>query len=159
MVHRGVSGELAADAAQRIRTEVALVGADLVLWQLGTADAMARVPVPDFYATVSETLAWLKANKVDAILIGMRYAKSMADDVHYQAIRTAIREVAKEHKVQRLGRYEAEETLEKVNRQSAALASELRSAEIGSACVAEYLARAIAAGLFIRESPAGATKR
>ena len=41
VVHRGVSGELAADAAERIKTEVALTNADLVLWQLGTADALA----------------------------------------------------------------------------------------------------------------------
>jgi hypothetical protein len=51
-----VSGELAADAAERIKTEVALADADLVLWQLGTADAMAQVPVADFHAVVSETV-------------------------------------------------------------------------------------------------------
>jgi hypothetical protein len=44
IVYRGVSGELAADAADRIKNEVALTGADLVLWQLGTADALAQVP-------------------------------------------------------------------------------------------------------------------
>jgi lysophospholipase L1-like esterase len=152
VVHRGVSGELAADAAQRIKTEVALSEADLVLWQLGTADAMARVPVADFYAAVSETLAWLEAHKVDVILIGMRYARSMAKDLHYQAIRTAIREVARQRNVQRLGRYEAEETLEKVRqKQGPTLVSELQSADMGAACVAEHLARAIAAGLFVRD--------
>ena len=35
--NRGVSGELARDAAERIKTEVALTEADLVLWQVGTA--------------------------------------------------------------------------------------------------------------------------
>jgi hydroxymethylpyrimidine kinase/phosphomethylpyrimidine kinase len=45
IVYRGVSGELAADAAERIRTEVALNSTDLVLWQLGTADALAQVPL------------------------------------------------------------------------------------------------------------------
>ena len=43
--NRGVSGELARDPADRIRTEVALTEADLVLWQVGTADALARMPV------------------------------------------------------------------------------------------------------------------
>ena len=57
VVHRGVSGELAADAAERIKTEVALNDADLVLWQLGTADALAQVPVAAFYVTVTQTSA------------------------------------------------------------------------------------------------------
>ena len=60
IVHRGVSGELAADAGARIKTEVALADPDLVLWQLGTADAFAQVPVADFHVAVSETIAWLK---------------------------------------------------------------------------------------------------
>lgn len=156
VVHRGVSGELAANAAQRIKTEVALSDADLVLWQLGTADAMAHVPVADFYVALAETLDWLKAHRVDVILIGMRYTRSMAQDLHYQAIRSAIREVAKERKIQRLGRYEAEETLERVRQQqSGTPASEAQAANLGSACVAEYLARAIAAGLFVREPSPG----
>ena len=96
IVHRGVSVELAADAAERIKTEVALADADLVLWQLGTADAMAQVPVADFHAVVPETVAWLKERKIDVILVGMRYARSMAKDPHYQAIRAAIQDIAKE---------------------------------------------------------------
>jgi hypothetical protein len=154
IVHRGVSGELAADAAERIKTEVALASADLVLWQLGTADAMAQVPVADFYVAVGEALGWLKERKVDAILVGMRYARSMARDLHYQAIRAAIREVAREQNVLRVGRYEAEETLEKIRQQQDGLpVSEAAVTEAGYVCMAEYLARAIAAGLFAREQP------
>jgi lysophospholipase L1-like esterase len=155
VVHRGVSGELAADAAERIKNEVALTSADLVLWQLGTADAMAQVPVADFYVAVAEALGWLKEHKVDVILVGMRYARSMAKDLHYQAIRAAIREAAKEQNVLRIGRYEAEETLEKIRqRQDGLPVSEAAITESGYVCMAEYLARAIAAGLFAREQPA-----
>ena len=45
IINRGVSGELAADAATRIRNEVALHEPDLVLWQVGTNDALAYVPL------------------------------------------------------------------------------------------------------------------
>jgi lysophospholipase L1-like esterase len=151
VVHRGVSGELAADAADRIKTEVALNNADLVLWQLGTADALAQVPVADFYVAVAETIAWLKEHKIDVILVGLRYARSMAGDLHYQAVRTAIQEVAKEQKVLRVGRYEAEETLEKIRQQQGAPLSEAEVTESSYVCMAEYLARAIAAGLFVKE--------
>jgi acyl-CoA thioesterase I len=156
IVHRGVSGELAADAAERIKTEVALAEADLVLWQLGTADAFAQVPVANFYVAVSDTVVWLKEHKIDVILVGLRYARSMARDLHYQAIRTAIQEIAKAHNVLRIGRYDAEETLEKVRREQGVLLSEAEVTEAGYVCMAEYLARAIAAGLFAKEAPPGA---
>jgi lysophospholipase L1-like esterase len=152
VVQRGVSGELASDAAERIKTEVALNEADLVLWQLGTADALAQVPVAEFFATVSEAVAWLKEHKVDVILVGLRYTRSMAKDLHYQAMRTAIQEVAKDQNVLRIGRYEAEETLERIRgEQGGVPISPAEVSEASYVCMAEYLARAIAAGLFVRE--------
>ena len=152
VVHRGVSGELAADAAERIKTEVALNDADLVLWQLGTADALAQVPVADFFVAVSHTIAWLKEHKIDVILVGLRYTRSMVKDLHYQAMRTAIQEIAKDHNVLRIGRYEAEETLERMRREQGDVPlSQAEVSEASYVCMAEYLARAIAAGLFVRE--------
>ena len=124
IVHRGVSGELAANAGARIKTEVALADPDLVLWQLGTADAFAQVPVADFHVAVSETIAWLKEHKIDVILVGLRYARSMAKDLHYQAMRAAIDDIARKQMVLRIGRYAAEETLEKLRREQGALMSE-----------------------------------
>ena len=151
VVHRGVSGELAADAAERIKNEVALTNADLVLWQLGTADALAQVPVADFREAVSQVVAWLKEHKIDVILVGLRYTRSMAKDPHYQAIRTSIRDIAREQNVLRVGRYEAEETLEKIRQQQGVPMSEAEVTESSYVCMAEYLARAIAAGLFVKE--------
>jgi acyl-CoA thioesterase-1 len=154
VVHRGVSGELASDAAERIKTEVALNDADLVLWQLGTADALAQVPVADFYITVSQTIAWLKEHKIDVILVGLRYTRSMVRDLQYQAVRTAIQEIAKDQHVLRIGRYEAEEMLEKIRREQGGVPmSQAEVSEASYVCMAEYLARAIAAGLFVREQP------
>lgn len=154
VVHRGVSGELAADAAERIKTEVALNDTDLVLWQLGTADALAQVPVADFHVAVSETIEWLKEHKVDVILVGLRYTHSMVRDLHYQAVRAAIQDIAKTSNVLRIGRYEAEEVLERIRREQAGPPiSEAEVSEASYVCMAEYLARAIAAGLFVREPP------
>jgi hypothetical protein len=131
---------------------VALTGADLVLWQLGTADALAQVPVADFVVTLNETLEWLKDHKVDVILVGLRYARSMARDPHYQAIRAAIAEVAKGQRVLRIGRYEADEVLDKIRREQGHGASEAEVTEASYVCMAEHLARAIAAGLFAKEA-------
>lgn len=153
VIHRGVSGELAFDAAERIKTEVALTNADLVLWQLGTVDAMARVSVADFYVAVSTTVAWLKEHKIDIIMVGLRYARSIETDLHFQATRTAVADIAKKHNVLRISRYESEQTLEKVRRSQGTVLGSVEITEAGYACMAEVLARAIAAGLFVKDAP------
>lgn len=156
IVHRGVSGELAGDAAERLKMEVALNNVDLVLWQVGTADALAQVPLDDFREGVGASIRWLKSHKVDVILVGLRYAISMVKDPHYQAIRTAIRDLSKEHHILMVGRYAAEELMEKLRREKGIVASEAETTEAGYVCLAEYLARAIAAGIFVRDGqPAG----
>jgi lysophospholipase L1-like esterase len=151
IVNRGVSGELARDAAERIKMEVALTGVDLVLWQLGTADSMAQMPVGQFKAVVADAIAWLKEHRVDTVLIGLRYSRGAATDQHYQAIRAAVAEIAKEHGVLRIGRYDAVETIERIRREQGDPASDTELGEAGYVCMAEYLARAIATNLFARE--------
>ena len=42
IINRGVSGEVAATTAERLKVEVALEHPDLVLWQLGTNDAFGE---------------------------------------------------------------------------------------------------------------------
>jgi acyl-CoA thioesterase-1 len=141
---------LARDAAERIKTEVALTGADLVLWQVGTSDALARMSVDEFKGSVRDTVVWLKEHKIDVALIGMQYSRRMANDPSYQTIRVAVQEVAKEEAVLRVGRYEAVETIQKIRLQQGEAASEAELTEAGYVCMAEYLARAIATVLFAK---------
>lgn len=151
IVHRGVSGELAADAAERIKNEIALVNADLVLWQIGAADAFAQVPVEDFTTAVTEAVKWLKEHRIDVILVGLRYAQSMARDPQYQAYRKAIQSIGKEQNVLRIGRYDAEATMDRLRSEQGLELSEAEVTEAGYVCLAEFLARAIAAGLFVSD--------
>ena len=72
--NRGISGELAGSAAVRMKIEVALDDPDLVLWQVGTNDALAFVPVESFIATVKDQIDWLRAHKVDVVLVGLQFA-------------------------------------------------------------------------------------
>lgn len=151
IIDRGVSGELAEAAAERLKLEVALTEPDLVLWQTGTSDAMSRIPVDEFKATVTEMVRWLKAHDVDVVLVGLQYSRSMAKDAHYQALRLAVKEVADAEKVLRVGRYEA---MEMIARARAAKGQpgpdDLEIAETGYACMAEFVARAISAALFAK---------
>ncbi len=153
IVHRGVSGELAKDAGARIKMEVALVKPDLVLWQVGTADALARLPIEDFERSLGKTLVWLKAHDVDVAIIGLHYVKALTKDSHYQAIRKSIKKVATELNVMRVGRYEAMETISRLRGEQGAPANRVRMTEAAYECSAEYLARAIATGLFHKDRP------
>jgi hypothetical protein len=74
----------------------------------------------------------------------------MADDQHYQAIRAATQRIAREQNVLRIARYEAEEMMEKLRQRQDPPLSEVEATEAAYSCMAEYLGRAIAAGLFVR---------
>jgi hypothetical protein len=150
IVDRGVSGELARDGAARVKNEVALNKPDLVFWQVGVADALALTPASELRDTLSQAVKWLKAHDVDVVLIGLRYQRSLAGHTGYQQIRSAIKEVVREEAILRIGHYESVEALDRLRRPDGEPASELDLTEAGSICLADFLSRALAVGLFAK---------
>jgi lysophospholipase L1-like esterase len=150
ILNRGVSGEVAAATADRLRTLVGLEKPDLVLWQVGTTDALARVPVEDFTATVRDTLRWLREHEIDAVLVGLRYAASVSKDEHYGVIRVALKEVARAENVPLIRRYELTEFLEKSQGLEPDPDPALARGERNPRCVAEHLARAVVVSAFLK---------
>ena len=151
IINRGFSGELADAAGERMKLEVALNQPDLVLWQVGTNDAFAQVPVDAFERSVANTVRWLKEHNVDVILIGLHYMKQLAKDEHYQAIRTSLQRITTAENVLRITRYEAMEVLARSMRESGRPEPrDFGLTESGYNCMAQYVARAIAVGLFAK---------
>jgi acyl-CoA thioesterase I len=150
IVHRGVSGELVRDAGERIKMEVALLNPDLVLWQVGTADALARMSTDDFEQHLTETLVWLRGHGVDVALVGLHYIKALIKDPNYQAIRASLKRVSSALGIMRIGRYEAGETIMRLRSEQGKPMSSTRLTEAAYECSAEYLSRAIASGLFLK---------
>jgi acyl-CoA thioesterase-1 len=156
MINRGISGELAADAAERMKNEVALEAPDLVLWQVGTNDALAYVPADQFAATVKDQLDWLKEHKVDVVLVGLQFAPEMLRDKHYKLIRDTLRAVGAREKVIVIRLYEAMEILNKAAEAGQPVAEQFERSEAGYDCLAQYVAHAITLGVFaksIRKRP------
>jgi lysophospholipase L1-like esterase len=152
IIDRGVSGELARDASERLKIEIALAAPDLVIWQVGTNDAMAHIPVDEFTASVRDTIRWLKAHNVDVALVGLHYIRNLKQDASYQATRRALGQIARDEKVLRVGRYEAGQVINQI--QSAAGGAppnEFMLTESGYGCLAEYMVRALSSGLFARK--------
>jgi lysophospholipase L1-like esterase len=149
IINRGVSGELAADAARRIRIEVALAEPNLVLWQVGTNDALAYVPLDQVAETVTDTIRWLKQHKVDVVLVGLQYVNRMAQDDHYRAVRNLMRKIAAQENVVIVRRYEAMELIAQASRDDPNSVPEAFERLEGSyACLAQYVVRAITLGVF-----------
>jgi acyl-CoA thioesterase-1 len=149
MINRGVSGELAAQAATRVKNEVALQDPDLVLWQVGTNDALAYVPLDELQATIVDNVRWLREHKVDVVLAGLQYVDRMAQDDHYKAVRELLRDIAAKEKVMIVRRYEAQRLLSQVEGSGGGLApDEFERNDAGYACLSQYMARAITLGIF-----------
>lgn len=149
MINRGISGELAANAEMRIKTEVALTDSDLVVWQVGTNDALAYVPIEDLKTTVQDTVRWLKEHKVDVVLAGLQYVDQMARDEHYRAVRDLLRTIATQENVMIVRRYEAMQFIAQTAKTGGGFVpDEFERTEAGYNCLAQYIASAITLGVF-----------
>jgi acyl-CoA thioesterase I len=153
IVNRGVSGELAAGAAIRMRNEVALEEPDLVLWQVGTNDALAFVPVDEFASVLSEQIAWLKTHHVDLVLVGLQFTPRAKQSEHYVAVRERLRKIAAEENVPVVRFYEAMQIVNGAQEGQLPAAEEFERNEEGYNCLAQYVARAITLGVFAKNMP------
>jgi acyl-CoA thioesterase-1 len=151
IVNRGVSGELAANAALRIKNEVALTTPDLVIWQVGTDDALAFVPLDEFQETVQSTIQWLKEHQVDVVLAGLQYVDRVSQDDHYYRVRELLRTIAAKEHVMIIRRYEAMQFIAATQQAGSGYGpDEFERTEAGYNCLAQYLASAITLGAFGR---------
>jgi acyl-CoA thioesterase-1 len=149
IINRGVSGELAANAALRIKNEVAMASPDLVIWQVGTDDALAFVPLDEFAETVRSTIRWLKEHQVDVVLAGLQYVDRVAQDDNYYRLRELLREIAAKEHVMIIRRYEAMQFIAAAQTAGGGFGQdEFERTEAGYNCLAQYLASAITLGAF-----------
>jgi len=154
VINRGVSGELAAKTAERLKAEVEALKPDLVLWQVGTNDALARVPVDEFEATVRDTVRWLKDGRADVVLVGLQYTRDFSRHEHYARIRQAIQRVAVSENVLLVRRFDAMQFIARTKANFDLLSGDqLHLNDLGYHCMAEHVAQAIVTNLFLRRGP------
>jgi len=153
MHNRGISGEVAEGASERMKLEVADLHPDLVVWQVGTNDAMARIGTNDFSAELKSTIGWLKENNVDVVLIDPQYVERLAQDSDYTRIVDAIATIAASERVLLVNRFDTMADLAKQRGNSTYLArDQFHLNDLGYRCMAEYAARAIVGGLIQAET-------
>ncbi|WP_245257479.1 SGNH/GDSL hydrolase family protein [Methylocapsa acidiphila] len=151
VLNRGVPGELAQTAAERLKSEVALAAPDLVLWQLGTNDALARIAPSEFEATVLSTIRWLKDNRTDIVLVGPQYSPRFARDPNYFAIRDSLQDIAAKEKILYVRRYDAMQFIAQAHANLQLMARDnFHLNDLGYQCMAEHVAHAVIVSLFIK---------
>ncbi|WP_219320664.1 GDSL-type esterase/lipase family protein [Methylovirgula sp. HY1] len=154
VINRGIAGEVADTTADRIMNEVALAKPDLVLWQLGTNDALSRVPPDEFETTVRDTVNWLKSQNIDVALVGMQYIPRFSRDPTYSAIRRSLRKIAAEEHVLYVRRYDAMRFMQRVRANEHLLARDnFHLNDLGYRCMAEHIAHAVIYSLFHKPAP------
>lgn len=159
IINRGTGGEVAQTSADRIRSEVAQTKPDLVLWQLGTNDALARVDPDQFSEIVKSTIDWLKENDIDVVLVGLQYTTRFAKDESYFAIKQALDRIAKEENILYVKRYDAMKFIAKTRAKVHLMTSDnYHLSDLGTQCMAEHVARAVVANLFVRRFRPGPAK-
>jgi acyl-CoA thioesterase I len=158
---RGLQGEIASGAAERLRGMVAELEPDLVVWQVGTHDALSRVELSDFADALDDTVRWIKSHDIDVVLVDPQYTASLADDAYYNDVVRTVREIAAREQVPLVQRYEAMRYLagRTDKGEGHMLGRQFRLNDLGLRCMAEHVTRAITLSLLQqdgvgREAPA-----
>lgn len=145
MFNLGIGGETAAKTAARLMREVPALAPDLILWQLGTNDAMNRVPAAEFEATVRKTLRFLKARRLDVVLVGMQWSSKLAAGPNYAEMLEATARVARAEGVALVSRSEPMRQLaEASGREDLTGPDNLHLNDRGYRCMAEQVAVTLA---------------
>lgn len=153
IINRGIPGEVAEITAERIKSEVALRKPDLVLWQLGTNDALARIPPQEFESTVRSTLRWLKENQIDVVLVGVQYTSRLARDANYIAIRNSLQKIAAEENILYVRRYDAMRFIAQTRANLQLMSGDnFHLNDLGYQCMAEHVAHAVIVSLFVKRA-------
>jgi lysophospholipase L1-like esterase len=153
VVGRGIGGEVAEGQSARMKDTVLDVKPDLVLWQVGTNDAIRKVDLATFKDCLRRTLTWLRTNNIDVVLVDPQYGDVLTRDAFYEETVAAIADVAREQRVLLVDRFDAMRELATLRGDGFYLAADnLHLNDNGHRCMAEQLARAIVAGVLLAET-------
>ncbi|WP_082552480.1 GDSL-type esterase/lipase family protein [Methylobacterium sp. Leaf456] len=145
---RSLPGEVASGAGERLRTIVAEVEPDLVVWQVGTNDALARVDIDTFAEALDESVKWVMSHDIDIVLIDPVFTASLAQDDYYNRMVGIVQEVARREAVPLVHRYAAMRFLStRGNDEAHMLGRQFRLNDLGLRCMAEHATRAITLSL------------
>jgi lysophospholipase L1-like esterase len=142
----GVGGELAAKTLLRLKAALKTRWAELVIWQVGTNDALVGVDETVFRATVESGVEAARAAGVPLLLVGPQFTEKCPDAARYERFVKIIDEIGARDRVPVLDRYAIMKGWRVDHAKSlGALLSQdgLHMNDLGYRCLAHALAEAI----------------
>lgn len=89
----GVGGEVSSATLARLRSELANNAPDLVVWQVGTNDAVAGADVADFRANLESGVAAARAHRVPIILVDPQFYFGIKNLARFEQFVAAVGDV------------------------------------------------------------------
>ncbi|MDX6748428.1 SGNH/GDSL hydrolase family protein [Geminicoccaceae bacterium 1502E] len=105
VLNEGVGGETVADNLARFSEDVAAHRPDLVIWQVGTNDALRGVPAETIRAGLMDGIGRVRALEADLVLLDPQPLPTVRRDASIAAILPVLEEVAVAAQVPVLSRY------------------------------------------------------
>jgi len=140
----GIGGEIAAATVRRLETALVDGWPQLVLWQVGTNDAMTKVDPARFRALVVEGVEAARAAKTPILLIDPQYSVLEATQPRQAPYADIVDEVALAEHVPVVRRYAAMRASALAGELPALLSQDgLHMNDVGYECVADALAQFI----------------
>lgn len=82
-VARGIGGERAHAAAARLERAILEIMPDIVVWQVGTNDALGNVPLGELVVTLEKGIATARAHGLPVVLVDPQFFPRISDDPNY----------------------------------------------------------------------------
>ena len=125
---------IAEEDFDRLRSEVAELQPDLILWQVGTSDALASSDPDEFGGVLTRAAQWTKERAIDFIFIDPPYLPHVPHEPLYGRMVLAISTVSDGARINLFRRYAAMQYLERAQPKAGAQRPH---------CMSELLAEAI----------------
>jgi acyl-CoA thioesterase I len=142
----GVGGELAAKTLERLKSALKSGWARLVIWQVGTNDAIVGVDETLFRATVNAGIAATRAAGVPLVLVGPQFTLKSPDPVRYERFVKMVDDIGAADRVPVLSRYAMMKSSSAKGAKALGLllsGDGLHMSDLGYRCLAHALAEAI----------------
>lgn len=146
IVNAGIGGETAPQTLQRLKALLRQGAYDLVIWQVGTNDAVTGGDLGAFRAMVADGIAAAKQAGTRIVVLDPQFYPGIKETARYRAYVDAIAEIAKAQAVPVLSRYQA--MLGWYQRDAAGFMAALAGdrfhmSDAGYACLAQDIARSL----------------
>ena len=105
VVNAGVNGETADTTLARLEERVTAERFDLVIWQVGTNDAMRGRDEESFLNFLKRGISLVKSRKMDLVLLDQQFFPTMKDPVRYERFVKLIEIAGEEENTPVLSRY------------------------------------------------------